>query len=180
MSETDEARGRAGSGIPRQLDALLFSRSGGRQSGVVDVSALERVAQESSNGRGQIEWSIAGSVDGEGACWLVLEVSGSLDMQCQRCLDDVAIEVSSQSRFRLIPEGEPWNDEDLDDDSFEALEIEGPLDTQVLVEDEVLLSLPVIALHEDCEKPGSAADERAGADSGKPSPFAVLGKLKKI
>ena len=161
-------------GMPRQLDAIQFAHTHGRLSGDTDVVSLERIAQECSSLPGRIDWSMDGRVDGEGACWLELTLAGSLMLQCQRCLEDVAVGVRSQSRFRLVPAGEPWGDEDLDDDSFEALELDGPLDTRVLIEDEVLLSLPAIALHDQCVAPGPAAD---GTD-GKPSPFAVLGKLK--
>jgi len=97
-------------------------------------------------------------------------------LQCQRCLEDVAVGVRSRSRFRLVPAGEEWGDQDLDDDSYEALELDGLLDVRTLIEDEVLLSLPAIALHDQCSPPGAGAD--ADADASKPSPFAELGRLK--
>ena len=49
-------------------------------------------------------------------------------LQCQRCLEDVAVGVRSRSRFRLVPAGEEWGDQDLDDDSYEALELDGLLE----------------------------------------------------
>lgn len=143
-------------------------------SGGADVVSFERIAQECSAEPGRIDWSLEGRVDGEGVCWVELALTGSLMLQCQRCLEDVAVGVRSQSRFRLVPAGETWGDEDLDDDSFEALELDGPLDTRVLIEDEVLLSLPAIALHDQCAAPGAAADEV----DVKPSPFSVLQKLR--
>jgi len=175
MDESDrqQAPGK-GDGMPRQLDAIQFARTSGVLDGCTDVALLERVAQECSAEPARIDWSIVGQVDDEGACWLELAIAGSLMLQCQRCLDDVAVGVRSRSRFRLVPAGEDWGDQDLDDDSYEALELEGPLDVRTLIEDEVLLSLPAIALHDQCSPPGAGAD----VDTAKPSPFAELGKLK--
>lgn len=175
MEESDrqQAPGKGG-GMPRQLDAIQFARTSGVLDGSTDVALLERVAQECSAVPARIDRSIAGQVDAEGACWLELALAGSLMLQCQRCLEDVAVGVRSRSRFRLVPAGEEWGDQDLDDDSYEALELDGLLDVRTLIEDEVLLSLPAIALHDQCSPPGAGAD----ADASKPSPFAELGRLK--
>ncbi len=162
-------------GLPLQLDAQQFARAQGTLSGEADAALLERVAQECSNGQGRVAWVLDGRVEDDGACWLELKLSGALKLQCQRCLEDIDFGLDSVSRFRLVPAGEPWSDEDLEDDSFEALELDGVLDTRALVEDEVLLSLPAIALHDECSAPGDAD----GTKEGRPSPFAVLGQLKK-
>lgn len=175
MNESDRQQAFAkGDGMPRQLDAMQFARTSGALDGNTDVALLERVAEECSAVPAQIDWSIVGRVDDEGACWLELALAGSLMLQCQRCLEDVAVGVRSLSRFRLVPAGEDWGDQDLDDDSYEALELEGPLDVRTLIEDEVLLSLPAIALHDQCSPPGAGAD----ADAAEQSPFAGLGGLK--
>jgi uncharacterized protein len=164
------------SDIPTRFDAVQFVRMDGMLSGSVEAVSLERVAEVCSSVPGRIEWSLDGHVDGAGVPWLQLAVTGALKLECQRCLEEVAVHVRSQSRFRLVPAGEPWNDEDLDDDSFEVLELDGggALDVQALIEDEVLLALPAIALHEQCVPPGAERE----AVAGRPSPFAVLGKLK--
>ena len=139
MEESDrqQAPGKGG-GMPRQLDAIQFARTSGVLDGSTDVALLERVAQECSPVPARIDWSIAGQVDAEGACWLELALAGSLMLQCQRCLEDVAVGVRSRSRFRLVPAGEEWGDQDLDDDSYEALELDGLLDVRTLIEDEVV------------------------------------------
>ncbi|HEY9192942.1 MAG TPA: YceD family protein [Methyloversatilis sp.] len=167
----------SGAVLPQRMDAQQFARARETLAGSTTLAALERLAVECSGDarRFSLVWKLDGSVDDEGACWLTLEVVTSVPRQCQRCLEDVNIDVRSVSRFRLVFAGEAWNDEDLEDDSFEALEVDGPLDVSALVEDEVLLCLPPIALHESCDVPGVPE----GGNSGRPSPFAVLGKLKR-
>ena len=50
-----------------------------------------------------------------------------------------------------------------------------------LVEDELLLSLPMVPMHETCPVTPvfSAGDPAVEATEAKPNPFAVLGQLKK-
>ena len=68
---------------------------------------------------------------------------------------------------------EEEDDEELEDESCDAIHFAGTIDVASLVEDEILLELPVFARHEVCEPPGPW---EAGE---KPSPFAVLAQLKR-
>jgi uncharacterized protein len=174
----------SGDELQVRIDAQQFARAGTTLSGEVRLAAFERLASEcGAEGAGErsLRWALHGSVDAEGACWLSLEVSADVPMQCQRCLGDVLVEARGASRFRLVVAGEEWGDEDLEDDSFEALEIDGPLDLHALVEDEVLLALPTVPAHAQCDMPDVAgkAGEPAGATEKRPSPFAVLEQLKR-
>lgn len=166
-------------GLPLQLDAQQFARAQGSLSGESPATGFDRLARECVNDQGRIRWELNGSVDDGGVCWIELDLSGSMMLQCQRCLDGVEFRVDSFSRLRLVPAGEPWGDEDLEDDSYEALELDGLLNTRTLVEDEVLLSLPIIPLHEQCGVPAVVEGGAADPDSGVKSPFAALGKLKR-
>jgi uncharacterized protein len=168
----------SGDDVRVRLDAQQLSRAQQRLGGRVALALFERLAAECRSADG-VEWSLAGSVDAEGACWLTLAVSVDAMLQCQRCLGDVQFDVRSESRFRLVFAGEAWGDEDLDDDSFEALELDGPLDLAALVEDEVLLALPAVPMHQQCEAPAMARVSELQASSAKLSPFAVLGQLKR-
>ena len=77
------------------------------------------------------------------------------------------------SRLQLMAPGEEWPDDDLADDSADAIEAGGALAVLSLVEEEVLLALPIAPRHETCEAPSASA---AGNGS---SPFAALAALKK-
>lgn len=175
----------SGDELQVRIDAQQFARAGHSLSGEVRPAAFERLTAEcGAEGPGErpVRWALQGSVDAEGVCWLSLEVSAGVPMQCQRCLGDVLVEARGVSRFRLVPAGEEWTDEDLEDDSFEALEVDGPLDLHILVEDEVLLALPTVPVHAQCDMPdvaGEAGEQAGSAAAKRPSPFAVLEKLKR-
>jgi uncharacterized protein len=140
---------------------------------------------------------------------LVLHVKGSVPLVCQRCLERVDIAVDSQARFVLvaneaeadamerIAEGAQEESSDLNDlddlDNLDDLDKKGdieplvadkPIDLIALAEDEILLSLPLVPMHEVCPQPIAATSTQAlefeeAIEAKKPNPFAVLASLKK-
>lgn len=172
----------SGDELQVRIDAQQLARAGHTLAGEVRLVAFERLTAECGSeelGGRTVRWVLQGSVDAEGACWLALEVAADVPMLCQRCLGGVVIEAKGASRFRLVPAGEEWGDEDLEDDSFEALELDGPLDLAALVEDEVLLALPTVPVHAQCDMPAEAGGHAEPVAEKRPSPFAVLEQLKR-
>jgi len=103
---------------------------------------------------------------------LQLEISGVLPLACQRCLDAVPFDLDVNSLLELVPEGAELSEDELEDDTRDFLPVERELDVAELVEDEILLALPVAPRHEKCGLPGAAdAGERI-------NPFAALSGLK--
>ena len=74
--------------------------------------------------------------------------------------------------LEIVPEGADLSQDELDDDTRDFLPVVRELDVVELVEDEILLTLPVAPRHERCGLPGSA-------DVGeRENPFAALAGLK--
>ncbi|MEN9357026.1 MAG: hypothetical protein RL695_1197 [Pseudomonadota bacterium] len=163
------------------IDSLEFARTGRSLSGVVAVAALRRLVDLLADDTGELVWSVRGelAVDntGERRSWLTIAIEGGLRLQCQRCLASMPWHLKVESRLLLMPPGRDWPDESLigfeeggDADPVEALAEQVLLD---LVEDEVLLALPIAPRHESCVVPVHD-DGRLAA-----SPFARLAVLKK-
>jgi uncharacterized protein len=72
-----------------------------------------------------------------------------------------------------VAPGDAWPDEDLADDEADAIAADKMQSVLALIEDEVLLALPIAPTHAACESPV------ASNGNGKQSPFALLAKLKK-
>ena len=103
---------------------------------------------------------------------LHLEVSGSLPLACQRCLEAIPFNLDVDSLLELLPEGAEMSQDELEDDTRDFLPVAGKLDVAEMVEDEILMVLPVAPRHERCGLPGTAnAGERI-------SPFAQLAGLR--
>lgn len=155
------------------IDCLEFARGGGVLQRSVGLDELPRLADVLATRTGFLQVRLEGRRDDEGKSWLLLEVTGELVLCCQRCLGGVKHPLSIRSRLQLIGPGEEWPDDDLVDDSADAIAADKALAVLSLVEDEVLLALPIAPRHEQCESPTATASEHGS------SPFAALSALKK-
>ena len=99
----------------------------------------------------------------------------TVEMVCQRCLNKMVMQIVALPKLTLLQPGETAHAEDED-----ALPLEATVTLSELVEDELLLAMPMIPVHaeSDCTavaKPGAAPLPIAGH---KENPFAVLHGLK--
>jgi uncharacterized protein len=163
----------AENGLQAVLDGLAFANEGKTVAGFVAVAALPRLVEDLADNIGRLDCRVTGSRDGDGKCWLALEVSGTLGLVCQRCLKKLAFPVGIQTRLLLVPPGQAWPDEELAEDGFDAIAAEKEVALLSLIEEEVLLALPFAPMHETCATPVPVVEEH------EPSPFAALAKLKK-
>lgn len=105
-------------------------------------------------------------------------VDASLERRCQRCLEAMAENLELELRLGVVP---PGSDLELPA-GFEAYEAEAATVAQV-IEDEILLALPMVALHDDRSDCGPLASEldklsATTETEEKRQPFAVLESLK--
>ena len=157
------------------IDSLDFARNGRENSAEVPLTEMPRLLELLANPQGMLSYTISGSVDNQGSPFLNLGANGCCQLCCQRCLESMDYQVKLNTRLLLCKQ------EDLDalDEEIEELDsilADVKLDVLNLLEDEVLLSLPIAPKHE----PGTcqAAGGRNGL-AGENHPFAVLGKLKR-
>jgi uncharacterized protein len=151
-----------------------------------DVLAhYERLMEETQGLGGQyaVNWSARGALqsDAKGLPqpWLFLNVSTSLPLTCQRCLGPVDVLVQIERAFRFV-ETEAQAEQEDDESPEDVLVLSRDFDLAALIEDEVLMDLPVVPRHDSCPLPVklTAADPDFEEASPKPSPFAVLAGLK--
>jgi uncharacterized protein len=182
---------------PASFDALKLSASGETIAGEVDAASLPRIvdrlavaatenvtrqisaeAAEDDEGSARIAWSLVGGVDGQRRPSLTLTLSGTVPLVCQRCLQPFAQAVDQSTELLLARSEAELARLDLDD--IEVVLATERLDPLMLVEDELLLSLPFAPRHADgeCEAVPAAAGARESGES-RPSPFGQLGMLKK-
>lgn len=155
------------------LDCLEFARSGGVLERSVGLTELPRLADVLVTSEGFLSVRLEGWRDDAGKSWLQVDIAGELVLCCQRCLGGVKFPLAISSRLQLMAPGEDWPDDDLVDDSADAITAEKALAVLSLVEDEVLLALPIAPRHQQCEAPS------ANATGHGASPFAALADFKK-
>ena len=155
------------------LDCLEFAHSGSVLERSVGLDELPRLADLLASRTGFLSVRLEGLRDDEEKSWLQVDIAGEPVLYCQRCLEGVKFPLVISSRLQLIAPGEEWPDDDLADDSADAIEAEKALAVLSLIEEEVLLALPIAPRHEQCESPSAVAGEHGS------SPFAALVALKK-
>ncbi|MDR2636863.1 MAG: YceD family protein [Zoogloeaceae bacterium] len=161
-----------------KLDVWRFAREGGFLEGRVPLAALTRLADLLAGEAGTVAFRLEGARGERGQARLRLVVSGTLPLVCQRCLAPLPEILAIDSLLELVAaeaaEGEP-SQEELEDDSLDFLPVpsDGRMALIDLIEDEILLALPVVPRHADCSPPVSAAAQTP------PHPFAALSLLKR-
>lgn len=169
-----------------RLDVRAFAQAGGHLEGHDKLQKYERLLQETKGLGGDltVNWAATGElrpIPGEAAqAWLHLKIDAILPLTCQRCLGSVNVPVAVDRWFRFVADEETAAAQD-DDCEEDLLVTRHDFDLAALVEDEVLMELPLVPMHDTCpvNVKLAVADEAFEAQAaGKPNPFAVLHRLK--
>lgn len=178
---------------PERLDVKSLARAAEQIEGQTPLDRFPRFHQDMvlpnpASISDPVEWRARGELraDAQGRLteiWLHLEVNAAASLQCQRCLGSVRVPLSVDRWFRFVSDEATAEAED-DESEEDLLVLEPAMSLFDLMEDELLMELPLVPMHEVC--PAGAVvgpsdpilqDEPAGR--GRPNPFAVLEKLKK-
>jgi uncharacterized protein len=181
---------------PRRLDITAFTSDTGQLEGEIALTDLPRLradlhAQADPEQVQPVRWQAHGEArprrGGAPEHWLHLQVDAVVPLECQRCLQPVDETLRVDRWFHFV-ETEALAAE-LDDDSEDDVLVQSnAFDLQELLEDELLLTQPVVPRHEICPQPLplkpdtsiDAEDADGAATSARPAhPFAALAALKK-
>jgi uncharacterized protein len=137
-------------------------------------SSFERLAEAICNNQGEVSARLKFTTRAGTPC-LDGHVQADLELRCERCLNPVRQRIESDFRFGLIT---TEDEADLLPKEFEPLVVSNSeLSLLELVEDELLLSLPIVARHdEECsELLQKHKDDEVQHDTYRP--FAALKDL---
>jgi len=167
--------------MPKQLpETLNFLRQVERHyrfEGQLPVAKLSRLSEvlHSDSGSIDVSFEFGTSV---GYASLKGRVKASLEVECQRCLQAMVVELESAFKLAFV-----HSEEEADElpEEFEPYLIEGEEQLMLpLLEDEILLSLPMVTMHEQpCSAFMSKHEEEVKATKEAAHPFAALKDLKK-
>lgn len=168
---------------PRRVDVAAACADGLALSGEWPLAALDRLAEGELAGpaASSATWSARFEnrpVAGAAPEWrLHLQAAAQVRRECQRCLQAVSLPLAVDRRLRFV--GDEATAATLDADSEDdVLVASRQFDLQALVEDELLLAMPLVPMHDTCPEPLPTATAEA-ADEPPPSPFAALAALKR-
>lgn len=163
--------------VPEVLDAwrLVAARRG--VEGRLPLSALTRLAGLLHDTDGEVRFSLDFDTDELQVPYAELKIDAELPLLCQRSLERFLLPVQMVQRLGLLRDEA---DEAALPPGYEPLLMpeDGMLRASELVEDELILAVPVVAI-----APGGEAVERdwpaPQAEQDASNPFAALSSLKK-
>ncbi len=170
----------------RRLDVEAFARLRGRLAAREPVQKYERLAAEIRSVASDltVDWQANGSqrqaVDASVRPALHLQASAHMPLTCQRCMGDVDTLVAVDRHFVFVPDEDTASA--LDDESEDdVLAVAPDFNLHALIEDELLMALPLVPRHDICPSEVRLSAQTADFDAGqgeKVNSFAALAALK--
>ena len=160
------------------IDSLDFARNGREISGEVQVAELPRLLEMLENPQGILAYTVQGGVDKLSSHFLDMRVLGQCQVRCQRCLNGLDYPLRLDTRLLLRDQAGLDALDDIEggeEAEFDSILADVHLNVLDLLEEEILLSLPIAPKHEL-----GACQVADGENTHRPdkNPFAVLAKLK--
>ena len=148
-----------------------------RISGEAELQRMPHLSETLVSADGQIQVDLQFAVDEQRIRTITGSASGHVFMTCQRCLEPVEVAVEADFNLGVAASEEAAKQLPR---SYDPLIVEGEeIELLSVVEEELILSLPFDAYHEDCSINTSFGEAEAVAeDNEKPNPFSVLAQLK--
>ena len=177
--------------MTRHLQASRLNMPAFAQEGVPLIettllSNMQRLAQEvqglqpdSSVGwEARAELRVGSGTEAD--VWLHLQAKTAIALTCQRCMGAVETPIEVDQWYRFVASEDVAMAED-DQSEEDLLVMEPQFDLLAVLEDELLMALPLVPMHDQCPVAPtlSAGEIEAIGEAGeKPNPFAALAQLK--
>jgi len=156
------------------IDGLQFARKSGELVGRIDGAQLTRLAEIPCQTK-EVLFRVVGGANAAGKPSLTVKLNGDMKLVCQRCLAPLLFPLSVETELELSR-----NLDEIEgaDDDIDRVLAAREMNVEDLVEDEVILALPMIPRHAECLS--LVVDKKLDAQVEKQvSPFGVLNSLRK-
>ena len=163
--------------LPDRLDLIATAEAGRVLRGRIAVSGLERLLPVLASGQGELQVELSLGKDAGGTRFLAGNIEGEVVLRCQRCMQDMQQPLDIEFRLGLVLDESAV---DTLPDSYEPLEVTAePAVLANIIADEVLLALPIVALHKNSERCQAYVEAyKPPQEEQRENPFAVLAELK--
>lgn len=168
--------------LPKEIDPFRLAQNGLKLDGQLALATMPRLTKSLLNDEGIVNLKMAFDIDEIGTPYMRGNFTTSVSVLCERCMESMMLDlevdcllamVSGERKIEgLAEQYDPWIIENSD-----------PVLLSSVVEDELILSLPLVPRHDGACLPDEAwstgDDENESIEVNKPaSPFAVLSTLK--
>jgi len=164
--------------LPEKVDALRAVTARREYRGRTTVRSLSRLRESLASHEGDIDYRLSFGRDDLGIAYLDLELVGQLRLVCQRTLEPFDWPLRLSQRMGLIRD--ETGESALPEGYEPLMHRDGEIFPAEVIEDEVLLALPLIPVSPGSESAGEWMDpEEEIIETTAPNPFAALARLRK-
>ena len=150
------------------IDGLEFARTGGKLQGDWPLADFPRLRDSLLGNSGSLKYELRGVPEEQGRPALKLRIEGTLQLVCQRCLGALEFPFRIENTLVLAETQAEIDAEPIEAEGPERIVAGREMPVHDLIEDELLLAIPIAPRHEHCaERPAPTAGTTQ-------SPFAGL------
>jgi len=153
------------------VDANRLARERSYIEGRLDLSRLLRLADLLVDDSGEVSYRVQGTTTETGHPALRLDLHAKLTLVCQRCLEPVDVSIDTRRELVLAENGNAFDPDDGEDDDTDVIPAAEATHLEDLLEQELVLSLPMVPQHDEGRCPVLLKREQP---DGRVSPFSVL------
>jgi len=180
--------------LPALIEPLRLAEKSSLLEGQLPLSQMKRITPllfvgKGVEDKGELAISLQFDIDESRQANIQGRINGEITLVCQRCMQGMTYKIDSTVSLAIVRNEAqavklPSHYEPL------ILDEESKVSLAELIEDELLLALPAVAVHDikDCpagdrflpkQEDTKKAENERGSGTEKPNPFAVLEQLKK-
>lgn len=163
--------------VAGKVNPQKLAKEGQSLEGLAPISAMERLAKLLVAKDGEISYKMRFDYDQDGRCFIQGEFSGMLNLECNRCLKGLVQKIAE--KFKISPIASTEDVKRLPEEYEGVLMDDGLIDVLRVIEDEMILALPLISKHSDDDKSclHNFDEQSHSAEQVSESPFKVLKNL---
>jgi uncharacterized protein len=168
--------------LPESVDAWRMVSARRSFEGTLPIAVMSRLCEVLASADGVVRYELDFGRDGFGTDYVDVRAQASLTLICQRTLEPFVLPVVVDTRLGLIKQER--DEAGLPPDCEPLLVAEdGRLNPADVIEDELLLVLPLVPVNPDSSLPdevtGHDPEEDSAGSGRSENPFAILRELKK-
>ncbi len=163
--------------LPITIDPRRAADQGRILDGEIALENLERLSSYLVDSDGVVGVSLTFGVDEQRVRFIKGQAITTVKMVCQRCLEPVTLELEAEMNLGIVADDEAakqlprYYDPNIINEPKQNI--------YQLIEQELILTLPLIAQHQNCVvKTSFGEDVTETTDSEKENPFNVLAQFK--
>lgn len=166
--------------LPHEIDPFRLAESGVELSGPIPLKQMRRLLPLLVDASGVVSVVLNFDIDELGVPYVRGRIVAELNIICQRCLETLRLPVDQDIVLAWVRNEQEAERLPIRYESY--LVEQNPLMLNDVIEDELLLALPQVPMHEETDCPASkwleAQAKAELAEDDSENPFSILAKLK--